>query len=88
MKKLVIIAASLFVMLFMLSPMAFATDAEQAFSKCKSEAESDEVDDADIKIYVNNCMKDLGVAGDDVKAMVDEEYSAAEKETAKVSDDD
>lgn len=87
MKKLVIIAASLLAMLFVLSPMAFATDAEQAFSKCKSEAESDEVDNADIKIYVSNCMKDLGVAAADVKAMVDEEYSAIEKETAKVSEE-
>jgi Skp family chaperone for outer membrane proteins len=89
MKKLFVIAASsLLVMIFTLPPMAFAADAEQAFDKCKSEAEADEVGDADIKTYVSNCMKDLGVEADDIKALVDEEYSATETETAKSSSDD
>jgi len=83
MKKLVTSAAALLVIIFALSPMAFAADAQQAFDKCKSEAENDEVADSDIKVYVTNCMKDLGAAAADIKALVDEEYSSGE--TAKSS---
>jgi hypothetical protein len=84
MKKLITAAASsLLVMVFAFSPMAIAADAEQAFSKCKSEAEADEVSDADVKTYVTNCMKDLGVDGSEISSLVDEEYSSTEQETAK-----
>ncbi len=85
MKKFLTTAAALFVLIFAFSSMSFAADAEQALNKCKSEAESDEVSDADIKVYVSNCMKDMGVASDDVKALVDQEFSSAEQETAKSS---
>ena len=85
MKKLITSAASLLAIIFALSPMAFAASSEQAFDKCKSEAEAEEVADADIKVYVTNCMKDLGAAADEIKAMVDQEYSSPEQETAKSS---
>lgn len=87
MNKFLTSAAALLVLIFALPSMSFAADAQQAFDKCKSEAESDEVADADIKVYVTNCMKDLGAASDDIKALVDEEYSSSEKETAKSSID-
>ena len=85
MKKLITSAASLLVIIFALSPMAFAASAEQAFNKCKSEAEAEEVADADIQVYVTNCMKDLGAAADEIKALVDAEYSTPEQGTAKSS---
>ena len=84
MKKFITAAASsVLVVVFALTPVAFAADAEQAFDKCKSEAEADDVADADLKIYVTNCMKDQGVATAEISALVDEEYSDAEQETAK-----
>ena len=85
MKKLLTSAAAVLVLIFAFAPMSFAADAEQALDKCKSEAESDEVADSDIQIYVTNCMKDMGVAATDIKALVDEEFSTDEKETAKSS---
>lgn len=85
MKKLLTSAAALLVVVFAFAPMAFAASAEQAFDKCKSEAEAEEVADADIKIYVSNCMKDLGAAGEEIKSMVDAEYSSSEQDIAKPS---
>jgi hypothetical protein len=88
MKKLLTSGAVVLVIIFALSPMAFAASADQAFEKCKSEAEADEVGDSDIKIYVTNCMKDLGADADETQAMVDAEYSAPEQGTAKSSADE
>jgi hypothetical protein len=88
MNKLFTSVAVLLVVLFALSPMAFAADADKAFDKCKSEAESEEVADADLKVYVSNCMKDMGAAAADIKAMVDAQFSAVEQETAKSSSQD
>lgn len=83
MNKLLTSAAALLVLIFAFSQVSFAADAEQALGKCKSEAESDEVADSDIKVYVTNCMKDMGVAAADIKPLVDEEFSGLEQETAK-----
>ncbi|WP_455204962.1 hypothetical protein [Kaarinaea lacus] len=85
MKKLLIGAALLTVSLFILAPVAIADSTEQAFNKCKSEAEAEEVADADIKIYVANCMKELGAEGEQAKALINEEYSVESEETAKAS---
>lgn len=85
MKKLLTCAALLIAGLLVLAPVALADNTEQAFDKCKSEAEAEEVADADIKVYVSNCMKELGAEGEQVKALIDEEYSADGEDTAKAS---
>ena len=85
MKKLLTFAVLLIIGSFTLVPMAIADNTEQAFDKCKAEAEAEEVADADIKIYVTNCMKELGAEGEQAKALIDEEYSADGEDTAKAS---
>lgn len=83
MKKSVTLAAALLAGLVSVSTAALAGDAEQAFKKCKADAEADEVALPDQKLYVSNCMKELGISAEDVNKVVNNEISSTDEETAK-----
>lgn len=85
MKKLLAFAAAFLALTIAFAPAVFASSAEQAFNECKSSAEGDEVASTDLKVYVSNCMKEMDVDADEIKSLVDAEYSAGEQETAKSS---
>ena len=85
MKKLLTAAAGLFVILFILSPMAFAASAEQALEKCKTQADAEEVADTDLKTWITNCMTDEGVSTADAKPLIDEEFGSENQEGAKTT---
>ena len=87
MKKL-FTAASLLIVAISVSPLAFSADTGKALSECKSEAEKNEVSDADIKTFISNCMMEMEIAAADIKALVDAEYPSADQDSAKDSKDD
>lgn len=81
-------AATLLILAVSFAPMGFAADAGQAFNTCKSEAESNEVSDADIKTFMSNCMTEMEVAAADIKSLVDAEYSGGNQDSAKDAKDE
>ena len=83
MHKLLVSAATVLALSLAYSTQSFAVNAEDAYDKCRTEAEGEEVADADLKLYVSNCMKDMGVSAADSKKILDEEFSPAEQEGDK-----
>lgn len=83
MNKFLTAVAGLLIVLFALSPQAFAADAQQTFEKCKNQADAEEIDDADLKAWITTCMKDEGISAADTKALVDQEFSADDQQGAK-----
>ena len=79
MKQFLTSAASIVVLTFALASVSFAASPQDAFNKCKAEANNDEVDAADMRTYVSNCMKDMGIAAADTKKLVDEEFPAEQQ---------
>ena len=82
MKKL-FTAAALLIVAVSFSPLVFSADTGAAFNECKSEAEKNEVEDADIKTFISNCMKEMEVAAADIKSLVDAEYPSVDQAPAK-----
>lgn len=78
-------AAGLLAALFILSPVVLAANTDKAFEKCMSQAESEEVADADLKTWIGNCLKDEGVSAADAKAIIDDEFSEEDQQGSKSS---
>jgi len=85
MNKLLAAMGGLTLILSALSPMAFAASAEQTFEKCKSQADAEEVADADLKTWITACMKDEGISAADTKPLIDQEFAADEQQSSKSS---
>ena len=82
MKKL-LSAATILLVAVSFSPVAFSSDSQAAYKECKSEAEKNEVDSADFKTFVSNCMAEMDVAAADIKALVEPEGSDSAQGGAK-----
>jgi hypothetical protein len=82
MKKL-LPAATLLAVAIGFSPVVFSADSGEAFKECKSEAEKNEVDSADFKNFVANCMAELDIAAADIKSLLEPENSTGGQESAK-----
>ena len=79
--------AALLILAVSFAPAVFAADAGKAFSDCKSQAESEEVADADMKIFISNCMQEMEVAAADIQSLVDKEFSDGKPADKEGKDD-
>ena len=80
MNKLLVSAATVLALSLAYSTQSFAVNAEDAYEKCRTEADNEEVAGADLKLYVSNCMKDAGADAAETKKILDEEFPPAEQE--------
>lgn len=78
MKKLIAVT-TLSVFSIFLTPVAFSSDSTVALNECKSEAEKNEVDMADMNTFLANCMAELDVAAADIKALLEPQKESSEQ---------
>ena len=69
----------LFVFAISLAPVAFSADGATALKECKSEAEKNEVEAADMNTFLTNCMAELDVAAADIQALLKPEIEGTEQ---------
>lgn len=86
MKKHVLIVA-LFVFAFCLTTVAFSADSAAALNECKSEAEKNEVDLADMNTFLANCLAELDVAAADIKSLLEPENEGSPKGGEQAKDE-
>lgn len=76
-KLLAVITLSVFSVF--LTPVAFSSDSAAALKECKSEAEKNEVEMADMNTFLSNCMAELDVAAADIKALLEPQNESSEQ---------
>ena len=76
-------AATILLAAVSFTPVAFSADSQAAYKECKAEAEKNEVDSADFKTFVSNCMSEMDVAAADIQALVGTDDSGQTEGGAK-----
>lgn len=77
----------LFVFAICLTPVAFSADNSAAFAECKSEAEKNDVEFADMNTFLSNCLAELDVAEADIKALLGTDNTSSPKAGEQAKDE-
>lgn len=80
-------AATILLVAVSVSPVAFSADSQAAYKECKSEAEKNEVDPADFRNFVSNCMSEMDVAAADIEALIGPENSDSGNQSEGAKDE-